>query len=511
MKLSGVLDQSFGNFLCLRGYATMGDLYKVSKSDDYQRGLIPDHQQEIKEFLDEGRFTFFPELTLGTFLESDDGDLAKVADFFARLDLEKGNRKEFTNFKLRYSVTTAKGAPDSRKSERFRRATLEVDDKDIEDGKFIQFDRIDGNHRLSITPDNPKFSQLIVPYNLILFRTETEAKQHSRALFHNINYKQVPLTMEQNLELILDYDELFTDELLKTNTSFGWPYYLARKVLQSWDLSMLPMVQGVIDPKANDGDEPWVRKRTFLLQSFELLIKANVLQEEDAAITQLKQKLSDINTIYQDHNILQVTRNVGLLTTFVYYSMKDKGRLKSFTSWVVKNHIYAIERSDAKELIKVFDQVLEARHRTVFISMQFSEETNSNYEAIKNSVDDVNKEHCLDLKIEEIRIDKFTKGHSYKIDEEILQLVEDCGLLVADISLGNKNVYHEMGYLMGLNKNSGLAQNNFILVHNSEIKDSDFDKDVGFNMKVYQVLVANGTDDLRNQLKRQIETYYGLI
>ncbi len=229
-----------------------------------------------------------------------------------------------------------------------------------------------------------------------------------------------------------------------------------------------------------------------------------------AAVNKFKETLGGINTIYQDHALLQTEKNVGLLTTFVYYALSDKRKLKSFTTWVVKNHIYAIEQSDAEELIKVYDKVLESRHRTVFVSMQFCEETNPNYEAIKHSVADINSEHDLDLTIEEIRIDKFTKGHSYKIDEEILSLIDDCGLLVADTSLGNKNVYHEIGYLMGLNKGGGGEQNNFILVHNGEMVESNFDKDVGFNLKAYQVLTAKGTDDLRTQLKMQIETYYGL-
>ncbi len=38
MKLKGVLDFSLGNFLCLRGYARMGDLYDISEPDpSFQR------------------------------------------------------------------------------------------------------------------------------------------------------------------------------------------------------------------------------------------------------------------------------------------------------------------------------------------------------------------------------------------------------------------------------------------------------------------------------------------
>ena len=39
MKLRGVLDSSLSNFICIRGYKQMRDLYKISKAKDYQRGL----------------------------------------------------------------------------------------------------------------------------------------------------------------------------------------------------------------------------------------------------------------------------------------------------------------------------------------------------------------------------------------------------------------------------------------------------------------------------------------
>jgi len=41
--------------------------------------------------------------------------------------------------------------------------------------------------------------------------------------------------------------------------------------------------------------------------------------------------------------------------------------------------------------------------------------------------------------------------------------------MLADISLGNKNVYHEIGYLMGLNKGSNKPQDNFILFYNDKV------------------------------------------
>jgi len=114
------------------------------------------------------------------------------------------------------------------------------------------------------------------------------------------------------------------------------------------------------------------------------------------------------------------------------------------------------------------------------------------------------------IKIEEIRIDKLIKGHSYKINDEILELINGCGLSAADLSLGNKNVYHEIGYLMGMNKGKNQQQNNFILILNSKTSKADFNKDVCFNVNHHSVLTCDGTNQIREKSKEQIAQYYGL-
>jgi len=56
------------------------------------------------------------------------------------------------------------------------------------------------------------------------------------------------------------------------------------------------------------------------------------------------------------------------------------------------------------------------------------------------------------------------KGHSYTITDEISKAIEDSGLLIADLAHGTKNVHHEVGVLMGLNRGRHLKQENFVLL-----------------------------------------------
>lgn len=518
MILQGLLDRSLGNFTCLRGYAPLGDLYRVSEPDpSYQRDLITHQQERMEKFLDDGEYLFFPEVILGASL--DDGTNADiVSDFEYKFDEDKSSNHTFPQFKLKYSVNSLKSGRGSRESILYRRASLNIKDKNLASGNFNKFHRIDGNHRLSILSDDleipltpekiQRYSKLNVPYCLVLFHNNNDLERFSRALFHNLNYRQIALTMEQSLKQILEDNELFTDSTLLDK--FGTEYLLARKVLESWDLTMIPNIAKVIDSDDNDR----VTKRTFLLKTFENLENNDLISFEETNIEnevqRFKSKLSEINADYTHPNLGE-QRNDGLLSAFFHYAYQPKSKLTIFKNWVLENHIYQTQDTEAVELIKIFDCVLEARSRTIFVSMQFSSETEENYNAIKDAVDEINGEFSLSLKIQEIRIDQFKKGYSYKIDDELLGLIQDCGLLLADITLGNKNVYHEIGYLMGLNKGAEKPQDNFILLHNKKVAKAEFDKDHGFNIKTYQVLLADGTNDLRNKIKEQVKKYYHLV
>ncbi len=517
MILQGVLDRSLGNFICLRGFASLGDLYQISAPDpSYQRTLITHQQERMEKFLDDAEYLFFPEVILGASLDA--GDKADIVDDFVNnFSTGKAAKYDFSQFKINYSVNVKKNKNDSRSSILFRSATLNINDTLIAVGGLNKFHRIDGNHRLSILNDDlatkltdeklRKYRLLMVPYCVVLFNENEDLTRYSSALFHNVNYRQISLTMEQSLKQILDDNNLFPDNVL-TN-KFGQEYLLARKIKQSWDIDMIPNIAHVIE----ENKTKKATIRTFLLKTFQLLTKQQLVSfEEDklvAEVIKFKSKLSKIEDVYT-HQKLGQQHNSGLLSAFVYYAYVSPSKLNVFKNWVLENHIYQTQDTQAAEIIKIFDCVLEAKSKTIFVSMQFCEATKGNYQAIKDAIENINNKYKQEFNIREIRIDQFSKGHSFKIDDELLKLIRDCGLLLADISLGNKNVYHEIGYLMGLNEEAKKLQDNFILFHNKGIEGADFDKDHGFNIKTYQVLLAEQENDLRAKIEKQIIKYYKL-
>ena len=366
VRLIGHLDQTFDNFLTLRGSARMGDLEKISKADSgYQRNLYIEHGKAMEEFLKGGEYTFYPELILSAILDRDNTLAEKVNIFYESIGKNKTIRKnKFTNFSLRALLKEWPSPQDIRGTERFFTGVLEIEDNE---GKI--FDRIDGNHRLSATQRAGKENE-IVPFCVIFFRNKEEAKKTTRILFTNINYKHLPLTTEENYRLILDpYDEdqyLYTDEELKNPIWFGEHFVLARKFLKELSLNNLPNIQSIL--QEDDGTDLYTR--TVLVEFFEILLKHNKPIDNK----KLKRAFREIERCYETYS-RDVYKNYQLLIVHLYFYYE--GSLGIFSNWVLKNRIYELKSVDTNSLISVYESILESQKRTIFLAMDFRDFCNA--------------------------------------------------------------------------------------------------------------------------------------
>lgn len=499
MKLKGILDFSLGNFLCLRGFAPMGDLFDISEADPgFQRDLLKYHEKEMVAFLRDGEFLFFPEVILATTLLPDEMDSEAVQKLFANIRTGQSFANlKFPDYRISCSAHKTKSKSDTRALDVFQTGTLELN------AKFPLFSRIDGNHRLSATAKDKKFRAHNTPFCLLLFRNSTEAARFGRALFHNINYKSVPLTMEQNLKLILDDESLFPDEKLKEHEFFGWPYYHARKVHQKLeaDFDYIPHLKRFIK------DEP----RTFLLRQFEFLIGREVLSDNENAVKRFKEALSKVNSLFDTHASLKDSKNLGVLAALIYYELKKNTPIASFVNWVLYNHLHIIENSNTADLIAIFDQVITSRKRTIFVSMPFGKtKPDDHYALIERVAKEVSDTHCLmpSLKVE--RVDWFHNGTSFAIGDKIVEMMSDCGLLIANLTHCNPNVYHEIGFMMGKAKAEGKDETNVLLFLDESVPE-DKDKFVGFNLRGIKQLRFTQTEiGFAPVLKVNLERFFKL-
>lgn len=477
-NLKGTLSNTFGGFLTIRGTALFRDVVALSEPKEYQRDTIPEHLKEIEQFYDRGESVFFPEVILSLELQFDFNEEGSAS--------LNGNPTNHVLNGAKFKSNVNDIQVNSNKS---GMATVSIPDG------VIPFGRIDGNHRLSVTNTSQVLTEEI-PFCIVLFNSDNVDK-NEKSLFFNINSKGRPLTTEETLKSIIDDETNFSASELQDNPSFGWQYYLAREVKKQVNFALLPNLRKAIQPDI----------RSFLVATISLMLEKELLLKADESVENLLDLLSSVNNLFNNTELVDVTSS-GLLSAFIYYQKTSPQKVHLFTNWVLKNHIFELTDMGIHEFINIFDKIAESKKKEVFVSMQFSGETQQNYDAIKNAIDEINAEYNENLGIRDIRIDQFNTGYSYDINDEILSLIESCGLLVADLSKGNKNVYHEIGYLMGLNKGKGLSHDNFILIHNSACGAAS--DDVGFNLVSIKQLRVNDSNTLRVQLKEQIKIYYGL-
>jgi hypothetical protein len=251
--------------------------------------------------------------------------------------------------------------------------------------------------------------------------------------------------------------------------------------------------------------------RTALVGLFKLLIEKKAIAKSAAKLPDVQACLKKVDAIYAADEDLRAKHSLGLFQAFVYFCLTDPERkmLKSFKHWVTGNRLAALNDTDSHALIEIFESIHTAKARTVFVSMQFGDDTDDTYDTIKRAIDSVNSEARPKIKIEQLRIDNLNKGHSYTITDAILTAIEESGLLIADLTHANPNVYHEVGYMMGLNRGRGLKQENFILIVKEET-GRNLDKSIGFNLRGVSQIRFKKFADLESKLSQHIRAYYEL-
>lgn len=271
IKLSGILEYSMGGFLCLRGFASYKMLSAVSKSNpEVQRDLIAQHKGDMASFLNSGEYRFFPEVILSTCLSDGRSDYDILQSFHEALQAGRTWNKRIGGFSFAISQNQTKntlnGFSTTPMIERLNVTHIKFKEEEV------SIFRIDGNHRLSAA--DYVESDFLVPFCLLLFRNPDENNRFSRAIFYNINAKQIPLKQEENLKVILESETVFTDEKLKEDPSFGWEYYLARRILKMRVIEKYPFVNMLAK-----GSEC-----TYLVEILQSLIKIERLSKDESSI-----------------------------------------------------------------------------------------------------------------------------------------------------------------------------------------------------------------------------------
>jgi len=544
-RLEGIIYKVFEQYVVLRGFAPIGDLAKISeKADSYQRDTTDSHKKEIIKFLKNGEYKYFPEIILAA-------RAIKYTEFLSDIgssdDISPKSKEYVDGLSIMSEYIPISG-------HRARHANYHVEKTKLK--------RVDGNHRLELfdktneadkadncwlefsETDKENISKILIPY-CIIFTNNDVADKFEAGIFNNINFKQLPLKQEKNIQNIHKF-------LKETNELGENVHSLTMKLI---DLSENGHFKGLahLSPKGNDNEI----YRTACFKIAKLLIekksqiekeKVNIedtikkieldndeLDAKNYLIEKYKNKLERLDDFIRNSENLdaieiviqslrtiyaKMDKNIGnlsLLTTLVYYKLLDEYKYNSFVDWVLRNGINKIPVNDelpthdANSLINLFEMVYEAKRKEIFISMKF-EDTQSEliYEKVIQTIEKFNRNKGLDIFITTIRIDKTIKPCTFTISEEILRAIENSCLLIADLSSSNINVYHEVGYAMGIAKTKGIEPP-VILLYKTDTetnKDKDIDKFIGFNLRSTSQLRFTTYNELTDELTKRLEVYF---
>lgn len=478
--------------------------------------------------------------------------------------------------------------------------------------------RVDGNHRLEIFDENNEalwdeakadkheLEKLIVPFTVIFSEKEFGDKFEA-GIFHNINFKQLPLRQEASLRIIHDigaFDNkeslgkeyplaLDLIEVVKTGQFNAIPwlsvvddisksYYrttclsIARLLISQKEILYLQRKECVLDLKKTRRDissiqneintiEETVKAKFDKIQELELnqtgfeeMVTYKKLKLEISQI-QEQLKLKQNNHISLEYKIAHLEYkatnlrrylkscentsiisealtllvgvyrsfsqeahgNIAFLCALVYYTILDKMQMQSFIDWAERNGINKIIEPDdlskdsVVNLIMMFEQIYQAKKNEIFISMQFGDsQSELIYEKITRAIERFNEKHkSIRLNATPIRIDRTVESSTFSIQDRILEAIKSCSLIIADLSSSNINVYHEIGYAMGVAESHNMIPNMILLYkedtnHNKEKKD--IDKFVGFNLRNLSQLRFKDYKQLVDGLVDRLEKHYGV-
>ena len=133
--------------------------------------------------------------------------------------------------------------------------------------------------------------------------------------------------------------------------------------------------------------------------------------------------------------------------------------------------------------------------------MEFNDKSPDTYDTIEQVIKKINAD--LGLSLEPIKIDEYRKGVTYSIPEEIITQIRDGGLLIGDLTNKNANVYHEIGYMMGICHQKGIEEQVILI-----LKMEDDDKNpVKFNLAHKRQIRFKTYVQLRDDLYKELKSY----
>lgn len=478
MKLTGIIEDVFRGVTIFRGYATLKTLARLSASTSYQRDKDPDRIDAIKDYISNSSYVFYPELILGWQLDNPNAiRTIKEEENASSISLNNGIKIKKAKFKF-------KSLPFGEEP-KTKVVTIELPNAFNE----TIFNRIDGNHRLSVvdkikdetgTYDSEICNQ-IVPFSLIIQNKSNDANKFESAYFYLINSKAKALTTEENLKAIFKADHFTKSE---------------KKELLSIESDT------VIDVIGNCAEKLEQRNLHVINLFFDGCVYSlsyDICREfENPNIDAIISSISYINDEYFLYESPDFTRSC--VYALIKARVTNHKLYDRFIKWIHSHHLENKEGISSKTLWVMFDTITNSKLK-VFIAMPYFKKHDGNEpdEELMNDYRDIYK-RCFESITEEtgIPIHMFPimndEGLSEDMIDNIVDEIENCDIFIADITNSNPNVLYELGRAHALKKNTIIVKSDADSKTSSDIR----------NIRHYIYKGNSKSTTLLNEVKKNI-------
>lgn len=508
----GIIDNCYNSFYVFRGFAPTDILIKYSKPYEvYQRRPEDKHVEDIASFILDGKNVYTPEIILAYSI-SDWFDKT-INPIFSGGMIHSGSIGPLDFLTGQYhDLLPARTRVILRDSLQVSFTRLNLGNNNISfakcslpDKTVTPFRRIDGNHRLdAMELIQDKKAAYVVPFCIILLTNDyygsskdddNKTARTEMEIFHHINSKARPLTpLEQYRGLF----NLFTAHELE---QYGKEFGVAKSYLEKHGALHFTNIATFLEEKED-----------IILYCIKFLLDREVTMSEDD-LADVFSKLE--HTYFDDNESIRNCRSRFAIVPYVYYCFEGgkqkNAKLTAYSTWFIKNRLYDVSDIDPASMIDVFNSIYDIRKKQIFVAMPFKPELDFVFDAIRDTVAKINQENDTDL-LMPIRIDKQIVGFSYDIVNEILENIKNAGLLIADLTDQNANVYYEVGYAQGLIKAKlGNTAEVLYLISNPDKPEDPF-ASAKFDVQHYKMISykndGNGVSELKASLEKELKTFY---
>jgi len=372
-------------FRVIRWFADLRDLSNISFSyDEYQRDLIPEHAEDIVNFFVNWKYKFIPEIILSLRVDKD----------LTGITLKKGFSKEQLAQIINPEGYVAEGWFWS-KPEEILGNEIEIElDPLILEQEENKLRRIDWNHRLSLadklTEDPNSPNKYIIPFCIILLsdKSNNYDDEAEAIIFHNINSKNIPITSEHSIKVILNLKKDDLQSLFDEDKNLYATKILADNLFWRKDKELIKLL--------------WKEPLTRISQIIDFLFNNKIItfknkQDLDSKITSY---FNSFHTIFcwAKTEWLKLCNYFEIIPAILVICQKESIQanrnklIKDYSNWLESNNLWTNFPKMEYILFDIFWTIknwlsLENIWKTPFVSPQRLQEltniTNSNFDTKK--------------------------------------------------------------------------------------------------------------------------------